>query len=117
MSRWRIALLGVLVAPPVAAMLALASYDLWRRGWWFYAWWPMAGCYGLAYFLAGRWQRGRKLLRIDFDALPHWTDRDKLAWQRVEARAVAAKDIPIDKLGEMTFYGEVAEEMSKELAQ
>jgi uncharacterized protein len=117
MSRWRIAVLGVLVALPIVTLLAVGSYDLWQRGLWFYAWWPMTGCYGLAYFLAWRWQRGRKLLRIDFDAPPHWTDRDKLAWQRVEARAAAAKDIPIDKLGEMTFYVEVAQEMSKELAQ
>lgn len=117
MSRWRIALLAGLFALPVVVLLGVGSYDLWQRGWWFYAWWPMVGCYGLAYFLAGRWQRDRKLLRIDFDALPHWTDRDKLAWQRVEARAAAGKDIPPDQLGEMTFYVDVAQEMSKELAQ
>ena len=57
-------------------------------GWSFWAGWAMVLCFVVAYLLAWHWQRKDKLVgRVDFSALPHWTDRDRQAWQLVEARA------------------------------
>src|SRR5262249_24255113 len=68
--------------------------------------------------LAWYWQRNRTLLRPpDFEAPPHWTERDKGAWKRVEVRAEQAAKVPMDKLSEPAFYLEPAKEMAKQLAE
>ena len=47
MSRWRIAVVAVLLAGPFVVLAALGGYHLWAGGWGFYAWWPMAASLGL----------------------------------------------------------------------
>ena len=103
MSRWRLAVLIALVAAPVVFLLAVGAYALWQSGWGFWVWWPMSACLALAYFLGWRWQRKFRLLRLDFDAPLHWTDRDRRAWQLVEARAKAAPTLDPDKLSTVPF--------------
>jgi predicted GTPase len=117
MSRWRLAVLIALVAAPVVFLLAVGAYALWQSGWGFWVWWPMSACLALAYFLGWRWQRKFRLLRLDFDAPLHWTDRDRRAWQLVEARAKAAPTLDPDKLSTVPFYLETAQEMALELAR
>jgi predicted GTPase len=46
----------------------------------------------------------------------HWTDRDRLAWKRVEERQ-KVDAIPADKFGEPQFYFDVAQEMARDLAK
>src|SRR5947208_609859 len=77
----------------------------------------MLACVGLAYFLAWRWQRGKRLLTHDFDVPLHWTDRDREAWKLVEARAQAAEKLSPDKLSTIDFYWETARDMALELAR
>src|SRR5258708_22111705 len=104
MSRWRLLTLALLPLVPVLALMGLGSWFLYERGWWFYAWWPMAACLALSYFLGWRWQRSRRLLNVDFDVDPHWTDRDREAWKLVEARANAANTIAPERFFEADFY-------------
>jgi predicted GTPase len=116
--RWRLVILGALIAAPLLFLMAYGSYSLWRQGWSFWSWWPMAACFALAYFLAWHWQRKNRLLRVSFDETPlHWNDRDLEAWKLVEARARAGAEIPPDKLSAVPFYVETAQEMSLELAR
>src|SRR5262245_48410392 len=117
MLRWRIILLAILLASPVLFLLGVGTYRLWELGWWVWFWWPMALCLGVAYWLAWRWQRNQQLLRLDFSAPLHWTDRDRAAWKLVEARAQAASKLPADKLALPTFYFETGQEMALELAR
>jgi len=117
MSRWRLLVLAALVAAPVLFLIGAGSYLLWDRGWWFWVWWPMSACLALAYFLGWRWQRKFRLLRLDFDAPLHWTDRDRQAWHLVEARAKAGAQLDADKLSSPPFYLQTAQEMSLELAR
>ena len=71
---------------PFVFLAAIGSYYLWRSGWGFYLWWPMAACLSLGYLLAWYWQHKRQLLRpVDFQPPVHWTERDRQAWQLVEA--------------------------------
>src|SRR5438045_956434 len=117
MSKWRLVVLALLLLAPVLALLGFGSWFLWERKWWFYAWWPLAGCLSLASLLAWRWQRKRRLLSIDYDSLPHWTERDQQAWQLVEARARAGEQVAADQFSDLNFYLQVSQEMALELAQ
>ena len=117
MSRTRVAVLIVLVALPALFLMGEGSYHLWETGWFFLAWCGMALCLSLAYVLAWRWQRANRLLRMDFPQPLHWTDRDELAWQLVEARAKAGDNVDADKLSDPKFYFDTAQEMALELAK
>jgi predicted GTPase len=117
-QRWRLILLASLAGAPILFLIGYASYELWWTGWGFWVWWPMAGCWALAYYLAWHWQRRRRLLHVDFSETQlHWTDRDLAAWKLVEARAKAGVQIPPDKLSTVAFYVETAQEMALELAR
>jgi predicted GTPase len=118
MSRWRILVVVGLIGLPFLAWAGLGSYYLWKIGWGFYAWWPMAMCMAAGYFLGWYWQHKRQLLAPpDFELPTHWTDRDKEAWKLVEARAANAASIPPEKLSEIPFYVQTAQEMAQELAR
>jgi predicted GTPase len=117
MSRWRILLVAGLVGIPFVAWAGIGSYYLWKIGWGFAAWWPMAFCMGAGYLLGWYWQRKRQLLRPpDFEAPTHWTQRDHQAWKLVEARATNLDKVPAETLGEISFYQQTAQEMAQELA-
>jgi hypothetical protein len=117
MHRWRLILLALLVAAPVLFLIGYGSFMLWQTDWAFWAWWPMAACLALAYLLGWYWQRKQGLLRVDFTVPLHWTDRDRQAWQLVEARGKAAAKLDPEKLGSFPFYVETAQEMALELAR
>ena len=95
MSRWRLLLVAVLLAAPLAALAVVGSVALWREQLWRYAWWPLFVCMALGYYLAWHWHRRRKLLPAP-EVAPesHWTERDRQAWKLVEARAEAAAKLP-----------------------
>jgi predicted GTPase len=118
MSRWRLIVLAALVAAPFLFLVGYGSYMLWLSGWGFWAWWPMAACFALAYLLGWYWQRQRRLLpHVDFTPPLRWTDRDKQAWQLVEARAKAAEKFNPDRFTSLELYTETAQEMALELAR
>jgi predicted GTPase len=118
MRRVRVAVLIVLVAAPVVFLSGMGMYALWERGWAFYAWWPMAASLALAYLLGLYWQRRHGLLRpVLFNPPQHWTDRDRGAWQLVQARARTANQLNPDKLSEVQFYVDTAQQMAVELAR
>jgi predicted GTPase len=119
MSRWRVTVLVLLIAAPFVFLAAAGSYFLWTKTeWGFAVWWGMAGCMAIGYLLGWYWQHKRMLLRpVDFGASPHWTDRDRQAWQLVEARAKSAPQLDPDRLSELQFYVDLTQEMALELAR
>lgn len=116
MNRWRFLILGLLVAAPFVFLLGYGSYHLWLSGWSAWVWWPMAACVSLAYLLGWYWQRQNRLLRLDQSPPLFWTDRDRQAWQLVEARARAGAQLDGDKLSSLDFYVATAQQMALELA-
>jgi hypothetical protein len=117
MSRWRIAVVAGLISVPILCWAVVGSLYLLSIGWGFWAWWPMMAMVALGYFLAWHWQRKQQLLKPpDFDVPAHWTDRDREAYKLVEARARAGEKVPADKLGEVAFYMQTAQELARELA-
>jgi predicted GTPase len=107
---------ALLFAAPVVFLVGYGAYHLWESNVWVWLYWPITGCFALAYFLAWYWQRNRKLLTIDFTPPLHWTERDQNAWKLVEARARAGDKLPPDKLTDFQFYAETAKDMAQELA-
>jgi predicted GTPase len=117
MSRWRIMCVAALIVLPFVGLAGAGTYYLWDAGLAFYVWWPIFLCMALGYGLGWYWQHKRVLLRPhSFDALPHWTERDVAAWQRVEARAKAAAKLDSAQMSEFQFYVTTAEQMALELA-
>lgn len=118
MSRWRVTLVVVLLLVPFVFWAGVGSYFLWREGLARTLWWPAAACWVLGYVLAWHWQRKQRLLRPpDFTPDVHWTERDRQAWQVVEARARTAIKIELDTLGDLNFYASTAQELAQELAR
>jgi predicted GTPase len=117
MNKWRVAVLAFLIAAPFLFLVGYGSYSLWMEGWSIWVGWAMLASMCLAYILGWQWQRAHKLLKIDFTPELHWTDRDKEAWKLVEARARAASKVNPDKLLQINYYSEVAQEMALELAR
>src|SRR5262249_17802011 len=118
MSRWRIAVVAVLIAVPLLALLGLGSYFLWRTGFGFWIWWPLFGCASLGYFLAWYWLRQRTLVPpVEFTPAMHWTERDKEAWKLVEARARKLAEVETAQFNEIQYYSNLSQEMARELAR
>lgn len=118
MSKARIGLLLLLFLAPWVFLAGVGSYHLWTNGWFFWAWWPTFLCFGLAYFLAWRWTRGRKILPTTDTPPPnYWTDRDKLAWEKVNAKAKAYTAITTDQLGDPKHYMDVALDLAEQVEQ
>lgn len=116
-DRFRLIVLAILFTAPVAVLAGLGAWYLYETGWWRWAWWPMIAVLILAYVLAWRWQARRKLLQIDFDPPMTWTDQDREAWELVKRRAEELKDIPAEKLSDLTFYLETAKELTYEISR
>jgi predicted GTPase len=118
MSRWRITLVALLIAAPFVVLAGLGSYWLWYSGLGLIVWWPMAGCMVLGYVLGWYWQHKQQLLRpVDFTPAGHWTDRDRHAWQLIEARAKKTAELTPDQLSTFQFYTDTAQELAQELAR
>lgn len=117
MDRLRLGILAALVATPVLILAGLGAYYLWWTGWAFWAWWPLTGCLALAYVLGWFWQSRQKLLRADFPLPLHWTDRDRQAWQVVEAHAKQAAQSSSEKLTSPAYYLEAGEALALEVAK
>jgi len=77
----------------------------------------MMSCLMLAYLLGWYWQRGKRLLDVDFTPPLHWTGRDREAWLLVEARAKAGVKLSADQLSAVPFYVEEVQALAIELAR
>jgi uncharacterized protein len=118
MSKMRLGIVGLLFLAPWLFLVGAGSYHLWDRGWLFWAWWPMFLSFGLAYWLAWRWTRRRGLLPPTDAAPPnYWTDRDKLAWDKVEGKARAFDRITTDQLSDPRHYSDLAIDLAEQVAK
>ncbi len=118
MSRWRIAVLAVLLAVPFLVLVGVGSYRLWQLGLGIYLWWPLSACFALGYYLAWYWLRHKRLLRpAEVEVPMHWTERDQEAWKLVEERARKVAALELLEPNEVQFYVGIAQEMALELAR
>ncbi|MFO0876930.1 MAG: GTPase [Gemmataceae bacterium] len=117
MSRWRIALVLVLISVPIFVWAAVGSYYLWSIGWGFWAWWPLMAMVMLGYGLAWYWQSKKQLLRPpDFEVPVQWTDRDRQALQIVQRHAEAGEKLSLESMGDASLYLKTAQDLARDLA-
>jgi uncharacterized protein len=118
MSRWRLGVLLVLFGAPFMFMIGAGGYYLWERGWAFYTWWPMALCFLMCFALAHYWHRRKALLpKLNLEALPHGSERDREAWKLVEARVGNSGSVSSANLTDPDYYMKTAQEMALEMAR
>jgi hypothetical protein len=116
MSRWRIAVVGLLLGAPFAVLAALGWYFLYLR-WGIWTWWPFATSLAVGYGLALYWQRQRRLLPlIEVPPPDHWTDRDKNASKLIDQRIAQASALSVDQLTDFEFYRRTTMEMARQFA-
>lgn len=120
-TRFRIAVVSLLVTLPVVFLLGVGVYHLWATGWSFIAWFPIAGCFATAYLLSWVWTKRRVAelkLPSATDNLPnYWTDRDRLAWNEVQAFIAEAKPLKADETANVERYATEAQALALRLVR
>jgi predicted GTPase len=113
-SRWQIAVVAALVALPILVLLTAGGIALWRTGWYFWLWWLLPVCWGIAYLLL-------RILRKRRDAALAeslvWTPRDEEAWKIVLDEAKKAEQWPIEALTVADTYLKTARDLADKLAR
>lgn len=117
MTRLRIALVVTFFLAPFLFMMGAGGYHLWKTGWMVWAWIPMFVCLVLAYFLAWRWTRRGSLPAPDPTPPGYWTERDKLAFAKVEEKAKSFEKITTEQLEDPKHYSELALDLAKQVAE
>src|SRR5262245_65920148 len=115
MTRLRVLFLLVLFLAPIAFLIGLGCYHLWATGM-LWAWWPMLLCFALSYFLAWRWTQRPTLPRTDHRP-GYWTDRDKVAWEKVTAKAKSYATITTEQIEDPKHYADVAITLATQVAE
>jgi predicted GTPase len=114
--RLRILLIGIFFLAPVAFLMGAGAYHLWITGWGFAAWWPMAGSFLLAYYLAYRFTKRREPKLAAGTGTPdvpsYWTDRDREAWASVQSFSEHVPAPTTDEISDMNRYARDAQALA-----
>ena len=117
MTRFRLFLLILLFTAPFVFLMGAGGYHLWETGWMVWAWIPMFVCFVLAYFLAWRWTKRQNLPPTEAEPPGYWTDRDKLAWEKVVEKAKSFEKITTEQLESPKHYSELALDLAKQVGE
>ena len=113
-NRWVIGLVVALYALPIVVLVAAGGYALWERGWYFYLWWLLPVCWGIAVLIL-RSIRKKQVASVEEKMV--WTPRDEAAWKIVEEEAQKAASWPEDKLAVADTYVKTVRELAVKLAR
>jgi predicted GTPase len=73
---------------------------------------------GLGYVLAWRWTRGNQILPpTDLPPPNYWTDRDKAAWEKVQAKAKSFEKVTTEQLADAQHYSELTLDLARQVAE
>ena len=116
----RIIVLLSLVLAPVLFLCGVGMVHLWERDWSFITYWPMVGCFLVAYLLGWYWTRRKNFIRPQTQLGPtpdYWTERDKLAWNVVEEHINAIEGITAEQFGNVKLYSDDAQVLALKIAK
>ena len=118
MTRFRLIILILLFTTPFAFLMGVGGYHLWETGWMVWAWIPMFLCFVTAYFLGWRWTKRQNLPPTD-DVRPpgYWTDRDKIAWEKVVEKGKSFEKVTSAQLENPQHYTELALDLAKQVGE
>lgn len=115
MTRFRLFVLILLFTAPFVFLMGAGGYHLWLTGWMVWATIPMFLCFAAAYFFAWRWTRRKSLPPTDADPAMYWTERDKLAWEKVLAKAKSYEKVTGEQLESPKHYTDLALDLAKQV--
>lgn len=123
MSKSRVAVLLLLFFAPWLFMIGAGGFylyyvphppDMWWVRW---TWIPMFLSIMLSYLLAWRWtRRSAGLPGTEIPPQNYWTERDKLAWEKVQAKAASYRTVTTDQLADPKHYTELALDLAMQVA-
>jgi predicted GTPase len=114
MTRFRLILLALLFLAPFVFLIALGSYHLWTTGY-LWVWWPLLALFAFTYFLAWRWTLRNVLPDTAQPPPGYWTERDRIAWEKVDERAKAFGKVTLDEITTAKHYTDLAIELAAEV--
>lgn len=120
MIRVRLIALALMFLAPFVVLIGIGGYYLSTAddGAYRWVWWPMLALMILSYFLAWRWTRGRGMLPNTAPPPPdYWTDRDKLAWEKVDAKARSFEKVTLEQLSQAKHYSDLALTLATEVGK
>ncbi len=116
MSRWQFITLSILSLLPIVLLAGFGGWSLYQSGYWFWLWWTMPICWGLASWLWRRWGA-----RVDIPQPPldrtHWTPLDQAATAIVEAEQQRVGEFTSQQLSDPQFYTQVTQDLALKIAQ
>src|SRR5689334_4014549 len=98
MTRFRLFVLILLFSALFVFLMGAGGYYLWETRLMVWAWSPMFLCFVADYFLGWRWTKRHNLPPTEAEPQVYWTDRDKLAWEKVTAKASSFDKISPEQL-------------------
>ncbi len=116
MSRWQYITLSILSLLPVVLLAGFGGWSLYQSGNWFWLWWTMPICWGLASFLWRRWGGRVEIPQPPLDRT-HWTPQDQAATAIVEAEQRRVTEYTKEQLCDPQFYTLITQELALKIAQ
>src|SRR5580698_1673703 len=118
MTRFRLILLTILFITPFLVLFGFGAYHLWENHE-LWVWWPLLACMAVSYFLAWRWTRAQGLLPPPEEKPPpeYWTERDKVAWEMVHARAKSFEKVTLDQLSTAKHFTDLSLQLAVEVGK
>jgi uncharacterized protein len=117
MTRLRIAVLAILFVAPFLILIGIGGYHLWETSY-LWVWWPLLAMMGLSYYLAWRWTRRPGMLpRTDIPPPHYWTERDRSAWAKVDAKAKSYEKVTLDQLSTAKHFTDLSLELAVEVGK
>jgi uncharacterized protein len=117
MTRFRLFILILLFTAPFVFLMGAGGYYLWETRLMVWAWIPMFLCFVVAYFLAWRWTKRHNLPPTDAEPPLYWTDRDKLAWEKVAEKAKSFEKVTTEQLENPKHYADLALDLAKQVGE
>src|SRR5581483_4491122 len=116
MSRTRLITLAALWLIPMILLIGFGGWALYVSGQYFWIWWTLPVCWGLAAWLWRRWGREVTIPLPDLDRT-HWTPQDQGAWAIVEAEQKRIDEFTAAQLTDPQFYTKMTEELALKIAK
>lgn len=118
MKRWPPIVVLLLLVLPIVAFVAVGAWTLWETGRWWWMWWSLPICWGLAYVVARQWQaRMFPPPGAELEPSSHWTPHDEQALRIIQQQQEAVKAIPPEKLTDPHFFLNTAQQLALKIAR
>jgi uncharacterized protein len=116
LTRWQFITLSILSLLPVLLLAGFGGWTLYVTGYWWWLWWTMPICWGLAALLWRAWGSRLEIPQLPLDRT-HWTPQDQAATEIVKAEQQRVGDYTKAQLCDPQFYTQITQDLALKIAQ